>query len=286
MIKVDILKPQNSFLKEHIYSYRCIESLHGKTDITLYPDGCQYLLILSDPRHTQLSHEGIITSKEDSFLVMAKKGICKITLDTNAKAWLVQFKPGTFRLFFKINSDEVQNHTFHPARSLMHPYLHKQFVESLIGKYRDKTHNVTEDILVLLYQQNYNRKYYFYLIYFKMITASHGSIVMSEFAEQLGLSNITLDRRFKECLGVSPKKFSEMIRFQWILYNLKTTQSYSDSAALHVTDQSHYIKVFKGFTGLTPNEWLDMDIEFSYSPSIFEYEDVALLEYPYCGIHL
>lgn len=73
-----------------------------------------------------------------------------------------------------------------------------------------------------------------------------------------GIVNITprtLERRFLNEVGVSPKQFSKMIQFQMSLkqlsvkdYSKLTDVVYSNGFA----DQSHFIKVFKAFTGKTP----------------------------------
>jgi AraC-like DNA-binding protein len=64
-----------------------------------------------------------------------------------------------------------------------------------------------------------------------------------------------LERRFKEQVGVSPKKFQRMARFEKALHLLQHTayrQLTGLAYALGYADQAHFIKEFQSFSGLSP----------------------------------
>lgn len=66
-------------------------------------------------------------------------------------------------------------------------------------------------------------------------------------------------RTFNEYIGISPKLYSRMLRFENIhneLRNLKTIDWMSIVTKYNFHDQSHLIKEFKFFTGVTPNEFI------------------------------
>lgn len=65
----------------------------------------------------------------------------------------------------------------------------------------------------------------------------------------------TMERLFKNAMGISPKTFQRLVRFEKTLALLKDP-AYGNSAMvghmLNYTDQSHFIKDFKAFTNITP----------------------------------
>ena len=68
-----------------------------------------------------------------------------------------------------------------------------------------------------------------------------------------------LERNFKKQIGLTPKQLSKVIRLQATLQMLlnQTTRTLTDIAyESEYYDQSHFIKDFKEFTGLTPKEFL------------------------------
>lgn len=76
--------------------------------------------------------------------------------------------------------------------------------------------------------------------------------------KRYGLSERTLERQFKNAMGISPKTFQRLVRFEKTLSLLKNP-AYSNSAVvghmLDYTDQSHFIKDFKRFTNITPSKF-------------------------------
>lgn len=68
----------------------------------------------------------------------------------------------------------------------------------------------------------------------------------------------TMERLFKKAMGISPKTFQRLVRFEKTLALLKSP-TYSNSASvghlLDYTDQSHFIKDFKKFTNITPYQF-------------------------------
>ncbi len=87
------------------------------------------------------------------------------------------------------------------------------------------------------------------------IIRKKGLVIISELYTELHLTERTFERRFSRCAGVTAKQFSKMIQFQGSLQQL-TVKDYTKLTdivyANGFADQSHFIKVFKAFTGKTP----------------------------------
>lgn len=91
----------------------------------------------------------------------------------------------------------------------------------------------------------------------KQIIKQNGAINLQAAQEQVGISERSLERYFKEYIGLTPKFFCRIIRFSYI-FNLvnQGTINWSD-VSFHsgFYDQSHFIKNFKEFTGEEPSKY-------------------------------
>ena len=87
------------------------------------------------------------------------------------------------------------------------------------------------------------------------IIREKGQVLISDLYTELHLTERTFERRFSRSVGVTAKQFSKMIQFQRSLEQL-TVKDYTKLTdivyANGFADQSHFIKVFKAFTGKTP----------------------------------
>lgn len=89
-----------------------------------------------------------------------------------------------------------------------------------------------------------------------LIHKSKGNIRIKEMLEQLNSSQSPLEKRFRQAVGTSPKKFASIVRFKNIiqqhnLSNSLTMLGYENG----FYDQAHFIKEFKTFTGDTPEKF-------------------------------
>jgi AraC-like DNA-binding protein len=111
------------------------------------------------------------------------------------------------------------------------------------------------------------------------ILQTHGQVKVNELSKQERVSARTLTRKFTEQVGLSPKQYARVVRFREIVNYLLISP---DASWLDVTynfgfhDQSHLIKDFQHFTGLSPSQCLSRDLSFEgdiiKSVSSFEYK--------------
>jgi AraC-like DNA-binding protein len=106
------------------------------------------------------------------------------------------------------------------------------------------------------------------------IVQSGGNVSLKELQQKLQLSERSLERKFKQTIGLSPKLFSRICRFQESLKQMRKTDydKFSDIAyENNYADQSHFIRVFKEFTGFSPNEFKKQSSEVVENfPQIFK----------------
>jgi AraC-like DNA-binding protein len=91
-----------------------------------------------------------------------------------------------------------------------------------------------------------------------MILDTQGVVSVSELMKRLNVSERTIERMFREYIGLSPKFYSRIIRFSSI-FRLKNEGIASWTNLVYETgyfDQSHFIGNFKEFTGEDPSAYL------------------------------
>ena len=91
------------------------------------------------------------------------------------------------------------------------------------------------------------------------INQSHGTIRIHELADELHYSERHLSRIFQDSMGISPKTFARIVRFQTVLDSIlrQPVLALCDyMAELGYSDQAHFQREFKQYTGTTPKRFL------------------------------
>ncbi|WP_348621065.1 AraC family transcriptional regulator [Paenibacillus polymyxa] len=87
------------------------------------------------------------------------------------------------------------------------------------------------------------------------IFVSGGSVGVKELAEREAISERQINRKFGQWIGISPKKFSEVVRFQSVLHSIQSGGGldWTELALKHsFFDQAHLIRDFRRFYGDSP----------------------------------
>ncbi len=90
------------------------------------------------------------------------------------------------------------------------------------------------------------------------IHSTNGQLSISKLVEQSKLSRAQFRKRFSEEIGMSPKEYSKIIRFQEVSNQLKNRkkQKLSDIAYdCGYFDQSHFVHDFRSITGVSPKHF-------------------------------
>jgi AraC-like DNA-binding protein len=85
------------------------------------------------------------------------------------------------------------------------------------------------------------------------------NVRVRDVAERVGLSSRRFMELFREQTGLTPKSFQRVRRFQQVLQNLRanTDENWAGLAyQCGYYDQAHFIHDFKGFSGMTPGEYV------------------------------
>lgn len=181
----------------------------------------------------------------------------ELVIEGNYKLIIFQLYPFVLKSFFNVDPKSINDNCY----DLMQ--LNDKKMSHLIQQLRSAPTpknriNLLADFLYARFQAKKQ------LIDFKirqslqLILDNKGQLSIGKVCEDLKLNERTFERRFVNEVGISAKKFSQIIQFQHTLEQL-TVKDYSKLTDIVYTngfaDQSHFIKVFKAFTGKTPKKF-------------------------------
>lgn len=174
----------------------------------------------------------------------------------------VEFSPyGAYR-FFNLSFDEIQNKIY-PLNDILGK-IGKQLEEEIAN-----TESVERKISILqqflLKQLSLQREDAVFEYCVAKIQSSKGRITIKELEKKTGYSSRWLNMKFADKIGVSPKSLSSIIRFRQYYHALTTGTEdgfMKNDFYDYYYDQSHFIKTFKRYTGLSPARFENMQNDF------------------------
>lgn len=209
-----------------------------------FPDGCAGLVL--NLGGNCLTDNGLVSMEfGKTYAVGTMSSFKDSFIDRNTHLLGVCFKPAAFTNFYNyISQNELINSTiefeksnsFNIDKVLQNPfdYLNHYFVEKSKNK-TDYLQSVINDIHTL-----------------------KGQCSIYELSKQNNLSIRQLERYFKTQIGISPKEYSNIVRFQNALKSIQNSnkkRSYLDIAyECGFYDHSHLTNEIKRNTGLSPSQ--------------------------------
>ena len=168
----------------------------------------------------------------------------------------VWFKPGGALTLLGVNGNEIHN------RHLPLETLWGQFAYELYGRLQEaQTANQYFRILekALLQKLTTSSEQHRAVRYaLRCFMQSPHSVTISKVVNAIALSPTRFIQVFREDVGLSPKQFCRVQRFQKSLHliaNRPTTNWVDVALACGYYDQSHFINDFRGFAGITPSHY-------------------------------
>jgi len=166
----------------------------------------------------------------------------------------IRFLPTMFPQIFKVAADELSNKfqnldDFVPktAQFISNSFHHSLSMEEIIAKFDYYFATLISEIAF-----NYDNRLYNAM---DLILKNFG-VLNIEKDINVGISPRQLQRLFNYYIGDNPKTFSKVVQFQNILKAKPSLQSLKKNKLFYDVgyyDQSHFIKDFKTFYGVTPS---------------------------------
>ncbi|WP_421918959.1 DUF6597 domain-containing transcriptional factor [Marinifilum sp.] len=166
----------------------------------------------------------------------------------------VRFKPKTFYLLCKTDVIKTIDNNLNPVECFGDSVLDLEKELFKTSLQQDRIH------LIENYFENYlndigkQRDKDFEKIV-SYIESKKGDCTIRELPTLFNTSASTIERKFKKKLGLTPKKYSMLVRFvNQFLFGKKDFSDYCYNNGFNYFDQSHFIKEMRKFSGLTPKQ--------------------------------
>jgi len=217
----------------------------------ILPDGCVELILNFASPFAQ--HNGDTqTVQPRNFVVGQMTGPILIAPTGRVQLIGIRFHPGGTVPFLSLPMDELKDQVVELAafaRKLENQLL---AASSELHKVAEKV-RALQRVLTKLLQDN-RRDVRLLRIAAKMVAHS-GMISIDGLATESGMSNRQLERRFLRDVGVGPKLFSRILRFQQVFRAVEANEICWPTIAVDCGyyDQAHLIRDFRQFAQQTPS---------------------------------
>lgn len=247
---IPVTPPLSLFVK-NIWVFEGKNSLQ-KTSLPFFADGYPGLMF-------QQSRNGLKViphNREMPQVFLYGQTIKPITLEIDGSYQIIifQFFPFVLRSFWQIVPESINDNCCYlesTADQNVDAFVQKLNNEKTVSK---RIKIISELLLNYFERKKYNLDFIVRYSIQKIID-SKGLLDIKSLAAETSVSIRTLERRFSKETGLSPKQFSIICQFQASLQQL-TAKDYIKLTDIVYTngfaDQSHFIRVFKAFTGKTP----------------------------------
>ncbi|WP_281638402.1 helix-turn-helix domain-containing protein [Flavobacterium marginilacus] len=221
-----------------------------KTVLPFFADGYPGLML-------QDTENGLFVNpynKQMPFLFLYGQTIKPIELVINGSYNLIIFQlyPFVLKSFFNVTAKDINDGCYDLQQLESASKITRQLIES---KGHEKRITILSNLLFKIFQDKKETLDFQIKQAVQIIIENKGQIAIGSICKQINLTERTFERRFKEEVGVPPKQFSSIIQFQLSMEQL-TQKDFSKLTDVvyknGYADQSHFVKVFKSFTGKTP----------------------------------
>jgi AraC-like DNA-binding protein len=239
-------------LKDYVQTILVLDSSDPPAphELPIFTNGMPALLCSSQNNHHRLTIFGNSVNAE------------RLTVTDEMAQIAIFFKPFAIGPVFKLSARELKNapvelKTWSPqkAMALNLQLIHAQSIGERI-----------EVLLHLVFSEMSSNQRECEIIRFATdkIMENPDTDILAQLLQDLNLSTRTFQRIFKKYVGISANEYRRICQFQLAFYQLRGKQfdKLTDVAYDNgYFDQSHYIRSFKEFTEITPQEYLQSGLK-------------------------
>jgi AraC-like DNA-binding protein len=231
---------------------KCFWTLEGAAEASsspepIFPDGCMEIVLnLADP-FQRVHLDGRIERQPVMFLVGQMDQFTRVQSTGPVRALGVRFRPGGARPFLWFPQQEAAGQIL--ALESVEGHLKKQFEEAALEARNDEERIARMEAL-LLRRLRLRPEPRIEAALCSMLAPEQPSL--GAVITESGWSERQFRRRFQEVVGIAPKVFSRIIRFQRALRSIGRSGFLPAALDCGYYDQAHFIRDFKSFASETP----------------------------------
>ena len=170
-------------------------------------------------------------------------------VSTYEKCFGVKFEPGVIPDFLASNMEEIVGHRYR-----LDKYIN---IECILGQLNQSAPlSIKREVFLNHFRSSYVTPHEITKYVIKTVGKTFGFLSVSDLIDALGYSHRYTDRVFKSYLGMSIKKYADIIRLQQAIDMITAGEDDGVYSKLGYYDQAHFIQKFKRFTSFTPKMYL------------------------------
>ncbi|KAF2333259.1 helix-turn-helix domain-containing protein [Flavobacterium daemonense] len=229
-LNIQSLLPDDS-ISHFVHSFWMVENETGNDVLgTILPNGMVDMTIMKVNSETwEMSIRGLDTVPS------------QVTIDKDVKIFSVGFKLWAVEYLFGDSIKDVLN----GGKTIPNDFWNFEKIDiETLDNFQNK---VTQKINAFSTKPIDDRKKKL----FELIYSSHGTISVKELSEKVFWSSRQINRYFNQQFGISLKEYCKILRFGSSFKDLSEGKLFPE---LNFTDQNHFIKEIKKYSGVTPKE--------------------------------
>ena len=224
---------------------------HSSSPEPIFPDGCMEIVLnLADP-FQRIHMDGWIERQPRMFLVGQMDQFTRVQSTGPARVFGVRFLPGGARPILWFPQHEAAGRIV--ALESVEERLKNQ-CEQAVFDVRSDQERIARVEAMLLGRLRLWREPRIEAALHSMLTLAEPPSVSGLIAGS-GWSERQFRRRFQEVVGIAPKTFARILRFQRALRAMERADLLPVALECGYYDQAHFNREFKAFTGETPVEY-------------------------------
>jgi AraC-like DNA-binding protein len=254
-------------LAPYIKRYWAIENVLDKDEICvqrIIPTGLPELLLYFTPRPKILTDNKPLS--DNVALYGHQNDFYDMELTGDLSVFSIVFEPQGLMQFFNFPLNEIcnRNISLKDINGQSGRDLEEKMNEAVTFQQRV---SIVETYLFNLLKNNFVDFEFRRINHIvQLIKQAYGNINVNQMVSEACLSRKQFERIFAEHIGISPKQYLKIIRFQSVLFqkqqsnNLNMTEL---SYEIGYFDQSYFINDFKSSCGLTPKQYFTKNEAYS-----------------------
>lgn len=249
--------PPSPLLAPYVKHYWFLEGSHPGLEERILPTGMMELVIhYGDP---------FLTKYGQVFLPQAPMAVSGLssrwsTVQTSGETRMAAatFRPLGAGAFFSFSMDELTNQTY--SMESLGIRGSQRWREKLVEARNSRERaSILDEFLLGLLQGNSRLPPAALSSGINGILKAGGNVSVAKLSSELEVSEKTLERLFKKWVGLTPKTYLRILRFQRVLHLAKGERSLRQTDLAYkagFTDQAHFIREFQALSGDTPGHFL------------------------------
>ncbi len=238
---------------------KCYWSLEGQelpgTHQRIFPDGCIELVFHYGGLFQKYHPNGTSYTQPRSFIHGQLTRFIEIGSKGKVGIFSVRFQPHGLRSFTNISTHEINDDNIQVTDiwGAAGGELKNRMLEAANNEQRIQ---IIEQFLLNQIQTTIANGLVKRCV--SLINQTKGAINIEELSIKLNIGRRHLERQFIDAVGLNPKQYTRITRFQHVLSLVEQKRYHTLTHLAHDTgfyDQAHFIKDFREFTGLSPKQY-------------------------------